>query len=109
MAAHAAARPDLFPGLLATLFEVALFEEAANQWSLSRPMLSLILVNEAVYDRVRQAAVEAHSPSPERRPLLSAALGKLMDGVARSLEPKNRDKFTQNLTLVRHEIRAKAT
>jgi exportin-7 len=72
-------------------------------------MLSLILVNEAVYDRVRQAAVEAQSPNPEKRPLLGAALAKLMDGVARSLEPKNRDKFTQNLTVVRHEIRAKAT
>ena len=72
-------------------------------------MLSLILVNEAVYDRVRQAAVEAHSPNLEKRPHLAAALAKLMEGVARSLEPKNRDKFTQNLTVVRHEIRAKAT
>lgn len=72
-------------------------------------MLSLILVNECVYDRVRQAAVEAHSPTPDRAPALATALSKLMDGVARSLEPKNRDKFTQNLTLVRHEIKSKAS
>jgi exportin-7 len=27
--------------------------------------------------------------------------------VQRNLEPKNRDKFTQNLTIVRHEFRSK--
>jgi hypothetical protein len=41
-------RPDVFPALLTTLFEIVLFEECSNQWSLSRPMLSLILVNEQV-------------------------------------------------------------
>ena len=69
-------------------------------------MLSLILVNEAVYDSVRAGFV-ASQPT-EARPRLAVCLGRLMDGVARSLEPKNRDKFTQNLTLVRHEYRAKA-
>ena len=30
-----------------------------------------------------------------RRPHLTTCLGKLMEGVQRNLEPKNRDKFTQ--------------
>lgn len=106
LGAHLAARPDLFPGLLATLFDVALFEDCPNQWSLSRPMLPLILVNEGVYESLTARVVAAQPP--DRRAPLAAALAKLMDGVARSLEPKNRDKFTQNLTLVRHEIRTKA-
>ena len=48
MAEHLRARPDLLPTLLTSLFEIVLFEDCTNQWSLSRPMLSLILVNEQV-------------------------------------------------------------
>ncbi len=44
----------------------------------------------------------------ERRAHLGVCLDKLMNDVARNLEPKNRDKFTQNLTTVRHEYRSKA-
>lgn len=36
--------------ILKTLFEIILFEDCGNQWSLSRPMLSLILINEQVMD-----------------------------------------------------------
>lgn len=36
--------------LLKTLFEIVLFEDCGNQWSLSRPMLSLILLSEQVTD-----------------------------------------------------------
>ena len=46
MAEHLRQAPDLLPTLLTTLFEIVLFEDCSNQWSLSRPMLSLILVNE---------------------------------------------------------------
>jgi exportin-7 len=31
---------------------------------------------------------------------------KLMDGVTRSLEARNRDRFTQNLTVFRHDAKA---
>jgi exportin-7 len=104
LAGHLAARPDLFPQVLATLFELVLFEDCANQWSLSRPMLSLILVSEGVWGALR-ARVAAGAP-PERRADLAAALDRLMGGVARSLDAKNRDRFTQNLTVARHEWRA---
>ena len=53
MAEHARVLPHLFPELLRTLFEIVLFEECSNQWSLSRPMLSLILVNEQIYNDLR--------------------------------------------------------
>lgn len=38
---------------------------------------------------------------------LSVCFDKLMADVARSLDSKNRDKFTQNLTVFRHEFRVK--
>lgn len=55
IAEHLQLRPDLFPAILSTLFEIVLFEDCSNQWSLSRPMLSLILVNEQIYAQLRWA------------------------------------------------------
>lgn len=38
---------------------------------------------------------------------LSLCFDKLMADVVRSLDSKNRDKFTQNLTVFRHDFRVK--
>jgi len=54
-----------------------------------------------------QAQIMASQP-PERQAHLTVCLDKLMTDVNRNLEPKNRDKFTQNVTLVRHEYRMKS-
>jgi hypothetical protein len=48
MQEHLRQQPSLLPEILRSLFEIILFEENSNQWSLSRPMLSLILINEPV-------------------------------------------------------------
>ena len=58
IAEHLRQRPELLPTLLTTLFEIVLFDDCTNQWSLSRPMLSLILVNE-------QARSIIHHPPPK--------------------------------------------
>ena len=156
--------PQLLPEILRTLFEIVLFEECSNQWSLSRPMLSLILVNESIFNDLK-VQIAAGQP-PERRQRLAGCFDRIMqargrtthpaapptaptrvtnerlvraassaaspaqlaqvsgihmlramcDGdwvggcpqdVTRSLEPKNRDKFTQNLTVFRHELHAR--
>ncbi|KFM22754.1 Exportin-7 [Auxenochlorella protothecoides] len=102
---HVRQRPDLFPQLLTTLFEIVMFEDCSNMWSLSRPMLSLILVSEQVYEHVTKRV--AASQPPERQSHLAACLERVMAGVTRSLEPKNRDKFTQNFTIARHDYRAR--
>jgi len=103
IADHLRARPDLLTQLLNTLFEIVLFEDCTNQWSLSRPMLGLILINEQVYGELKQRLIA--SQPQERHQHLAGCLDKLMDGVQRSLDPKNRDKFTQNITLVRHDYK----
>ncbi|EPS69108.1 hypothetical protein M569_05657, partial [Genlisea aurea] len=48
LARHIAECPALLPEMLKTLFEIVLFEDCANQWSLSRAMLCLILISEQV-------------------------------------------------------------
>eukprot|EP00798_Chlamydomonas_sp_ICE-L_P019293 gene19293-25939_t len=107
IAEHIRLAPHLFPEVLKTLFEIVLFEECSNQWSLSRPMLSLILINEQIYNDLK-CQIIASQPA-DRQAHLATCLAKLMtDDVQRNLEPKNRDKFTQILTVVRHEYRSKS-
>ncbi|XP_031473767.1 uncharacterized protein LOC116246177 isoform X3 [Nymphaea colorata] len=105
LARHIAECPTLFPELLRTLFEILLFEECSHQWSLSRPMLSLILVNEQMFNDLK-AHILASQPSDQQQ-RLALCFDKLMADVTRSLDSKNRDKFTQNLTVFRHDFRVK--
>lgn len=59
-----------------------------------------------VYLQLRQQIILAQPA--DKQPHLAACLDKLMTDVSTNLEPKNRDKFTQNLTIVRHEYRSKS-
>nr|CAD1829015.1 unnamed protein product [Ananas comosus var. bracteatus] len=105
LARHIVECPNLFPEILKTLFEIVLFEDSGNQWSLSRPMLSLILISEQMFSDIR-AQILASQPADQQQ-RLSLCFDKLMADVTRSLESKNRDKFTQNLTVFKHEFRVK--
>eukprot|EP00877_Chromochloris_zofingiensis_P005215 jgi/Chrzof1/14695/Cz09g12110.t1 len=86
MQEHIRAQPGLLPEILKSLFEIILFEECSNQWSLSRPMLSLILINEQIYQQLKQQIILGQPP--ERQQHLANCLDKLMTGVQRNLEPK---------------------
>ena len=104
LARHVQAQPGIFPDMLRTLFDIVLFEDCANQWSLSRPMLSLILVCEHQYVELK-AQIAATMP-PAKRGKMEGCFEKLMSEVTRSLESRNRDRFTQNLTVFRHDAKA---
>ena len=54
IAQHLQQCPELLPQLMTTLFEIVLFDDCSNQWSLSRPMLALILVNEPIFNNLKQ-------------------------------------------------------
>ncbi|XP_044460549.1 exportin-7-like isoform X1 [Mangifera indica] len=105
LARHIAECPNLFPEILKTLFEIVLFEDCGNQWSLSRPMLSLILISEQIFADLKAQILASQPVDQHQR--LSVCFDKLMADVTRSLDSKNRDKFTQNLTVFRHEFRVK--
>ncbi|CAA3005622.1 exportin-7 isoform X1 [Olea europaea subsp. europaea] len=104
-ASHIAECPSLLPEILRTLFEIVLFEDCGNQWNLSRPMLSLILLSEQMYSGLKAHILASQPVDQHQR--LSLCFDKLMADVVRSLDSKNRDKFTQNLTVFRHDFRVK--
>ncbi|KAG8480658.1 hypothetical protein CXB51_025204 [Gossypium anomalum] len=122
LAQHIADCPSLFPQILKTLFEIVLFEDCGNQWSLSRPMLSLILISEQIFADLKAQILASQGIDAvltmigtqyddvtpvDHHQRLSICFDKLMSDVTRSLDSKNRDKFTQNLTVFRHEFRIK--
>lgn len=41
-------RPQVFQQILNNLLNIIIFEDCRNQWSMSRPLLGLILLNEQV-------------------------------------------------------------
>lgn len=45
---HLQKNPNLFPRILAQLFNLILYEECGNQWSVSRTMLALIITHQQV-------------------------------------------------------------
>ena len=105
LAAHLQREPKLFSEQLAVLLQMVVFEDCANQWSLSRPLLALVLTNEAAFGEWQAGLLAQQAASLERQQKLAAAFQKLMAEVTPSLEAKNRDKFTQNLTTFRHEMK----
>ncbi|XP_021639387.2 uncharacterized protein LOC110634618 isoform X4 [Hevea brasiliensis] len=105
LARHIVDCPNLFPEILKTLFEIVLFEDCGNQWSLSRPMLSLILLSDQIFSDLKAQILSSQPLDQHQR--LSLCFDKLMADVTQSLDSKNRDRFTQNLAVFRHEFRVK--
>nr|CAG8525535.1 5131_t:CDS:10 [Entrophospora candida] len=96
--------PDILRYLFVVNFNVVLFEERQNQWSLSRPLLCLILLNKDVRYLNEYTQTLLQYQLPERRSVLHKALSTLMDDVESNLASKNRDRFTQNLTTFKREL-----
>jgi len=93
---------DILPFLFNTVFNVVLFEDKPVQWSLSRPLLGLILLHKE-YMMEYISNVINHQ-LPERREFLSLSIQSLMNGVEWNLLPRNRERFTQNLSAFKREL-----
>lgn len=101
---HLAAQPNLFSSLTATLFNLLLYGPPQNHWAVMRPMLSLMLADEASFTQYKDHLLSTQSP--ENQAKLNEALNKLLADVSRSLDNANRDRFTQKLTAFRVSARS---
>ncbi|CAH9134813.1 unnamed protein product [Cuscuta epithymum] len=105
LAQHFSDCPNIFLEILKTLFELVLFEDCVNQWSLSRPMLSLILISDEMFSNLRAQITASQQVDQQQR--LSLCFDKLMADITRSLDPKNREKFSSNIARFRNEFRTR--
>ena len=45
--------PEILQQMLSTVLNIIMFEDCRNQWSMSRPLLGLILLNEDYFKQLR--------------------------------------------------------
>uniref|UniRef100_A0A8C6L3R6 Exportin 7 n=1 Tax=Nothobranchius furzeri TaxID=105023 RepID=A0A8C6L3R6_NOTFU len=94
--------PEMIQQMLSTVLNIIIFEDCRNQWSMSRPLLGLILLNEKYFADLRNSIVS--SQPPEKQQAMHLCFENLMEGIERNLLTKNRDRFTQNLSVFRREV-----
>ncbi|XP_070426448.1 ran-binding protein 17 isoform X2 [Equus przewalskii] len=94
--------PDVLQQMMSVLMNTIVFEDCRNQWSVSRPLLGLILLNEKYFSELRASLINSQ-PLP-RQELLAQCFRNLMEGVEQNLSVKNRDRFTQNLSVFRRDV-----
>ncbi|KAG0169013.1 Exportin 7 [Apophysomyces sp. BC1034] len=94
--------PRVLPSLLTTLFNLILFDENNDQWSLSRPLYALMLLQkEYVVEYTTQVI---NQQLPERREYVAKALNNLLEGIGWTLCTKDRERFSQNISAFRREL-----
>nr|XP_023407174.1 ran-binding protein 17 [Loxodonta africana] len=94
--------PDVLQQMMSVLMNTIVFEDCRNQWSVSRPLLGLILLNEKYFGELRASLINSQ-PLPKRE-VLAQCFSNLMEGVEQNLSIKNRDRFTQNLSVFRRDV-----
>jgi len=100
---HVASEGDILFTLMSTLFNALLFGNTANQWALTRPILSLLLANEASFTNYQNQLISSQPLESQEK--LREEFSKLTADVQRSVETANRDRFTQKLTMFRLNVR----
>uniref|UniRef100_A0A915KAD7 Uncharacterized protein n=1 Tax=Romanomermis culicivorax TaxID=13658 RepID=A0A915KAD7_ROMCU len=79
-----------------------IYEDCRCQWSLSRPLLGLILLHEDYFGQLKNQIISAQAT--EKQATLANCFNSLMDGIERNLSSKNKDRFTQNVSIFRRDI-----
>ena len=101
---HIVSEPGVLSQLMNTLFNSLLFSPTSNQWAITRPILSLMLLDEAAYTEYQ---VQLSSTQTQENQLkLRDEFTHLTENLQRSLEVTNRDRFTQRLTIFRINVRS---
>mmetsp|Transcript_3867 Transcript_3867/g.5404 ORF Transcript_3867/g.5404 Transcript_3867/m.5404 type:complete len:1062 (+) Transcript_3867:120-3305(+) len=103
MKRHVAESAEMMCSLMSGLLRKILFEECPNLWSLSRPLLSLILLHTEFFTKLQAQLIELQPA--DVRPQLQKNFTELMTEVQSNLEYTNRDKFSQNLNAFVQEIK----
>lgn len=93
---------DFLSQTLMYLLNLIMYEECKNQWSVSRPLLGLIILQPQIFQQAQHMILSQTANHKQEE--VAVCFQNLMSGVEKTLSPKNRDKFTQNLAVFRRDI-----
>uniref|UniRef100_A0A7S1PI08 Importin N-terminal domain-containing protein n=1 Tax=Percolomonas cosmopolitus TaxID=63605 RepID=A0A7S1PI08_9EUKA len=102
---HLQQNPAVFHRILQQFFRLMMYEECSNQWSISRAMLSLIVIDPGFFEQLRMQIIGS-IPDDERRVKLQEAFVELMKDVEYNLTTENKDTFTSNMITFRNTCKA---
>merc|ERR1712093_882924 len=88
-------QPDCLKRILQLMLQLVMTGEFNSTWSISRPLMGLILIHENDFLQLKEQIVA--NQIEEKRPKLRGYFDDLMSGVEKSLTTKNKDHFTRNL------------
>merc|ERR1712190_180354 len=90
-----AGAPQCLRKILHLMFQLVMTGEFSSTWSISRPLLGLVLLHSDHFLQLKEQIV--NSQIEERRPKLRGYFDDLMASVENNLSTKNKDSFTRNL------------
>lgn len=94
---------NLFRQILINLLNGIIYAECKNIYTISKPLLGLILLNEnKFFTDIKQQLLYGHTQV--KQAVLSTALDNLMTGIDRTLTEANKENFTQNIIQFRSDI-----
>eukprot|EP00388_Colpodella_angusta_P003644 GDKJ01012733.1.p1 GENE.GDKJ01012733.1~~GDKJ01012733.1.p1 ORF type:complete len:1171 (-),score=285.95 GDKJ01012733.1:230-3580(-) len=93
---------------LFTLLHMCLFESNHSNWSLSRPMLPLILLFPDELNHVMES-IKQKQTTPAVQAVVEETFKELMQGISNDLSDKNSDAFTKNLYLFSTGLKSRIT
>ena len=91
--------PEILQQMLSTILNIIMFEDCRNQWSMSRPLLGLILLNEEYFQSLRSQIIQ--SQPLDKQPSMALWFDNLMEGIERNLLTKNRDRLVIRILLMK--------
>lgn len=96
--------PMVITELFEVIIEVIVLEDSTFMWSLSKPLLGLIIVNEHRFEEIKRFVVAKATNNAETQSKLYDALSSLMNGVSRTMESKNKERFAKNFSSLRQVL-----
>ncbi|KAL9881817.1 ran-binding protein 16-like [Glossina fuscipes fuscipes] len=93
---------ELLQNMMSTLLNNVMAEECRNQWSMSRPLLVLILLYEDFFRSLKDNIIRAQPM--DKQQTMAQWFEDLMCGIERNVSGKNKEKFTQNLSSFRRDV-----
>ncbi|CAL1139660.1 unnamed protein product, partial [Cladocopium goreaui] len=87
--------PQCLQKILHLMFQLVMTGEFSSMWSISRPLLGLILLHDQHYLQLKEQLI--NQQIEEKRAKLRSYFDDLMTGVENSMNTKNKDHFTRNL------------
>lgn len=88
-------QPQCLHKILHFMLQLVMTGEFTSTWSISRPLLGLILLHENYFLQLKEQLV--NNQIEEKRPKLREYFNELMANVENNLLTKNKDNFTRNL------------